>query len=59
MSLRYLIETVVFFLIMITFQKEISNFNQDLHLSIEEYQYFKDLQAAIKDRGGRTYYQRR
>ena len=56
MSLRYLIETVIFFMLMIVFQYEISSFNQDLHLSIVEYERFKELQLELKDRGELTFY---
>ena len=47
MSLRYLIETVIFFGLMAVFQFEVSSFNKDLHISIDEYNRFKELEEEI------------
>ena len=55
MSLRYLIEAFVFFALMAVFQYEISLFNKDLHISIDEYNRFKELEHEIVARGGLTY----
>ena len=55
MSLRYLIETVIFFGLMAVFQFEVSSFNKDLHISIDEYNRFKELEEEIEARGGLTY----
>ena len=55
MSLRYLIETFVFFGLMAFFQFEISRFNKDLHISIDEYLRFRALEDEIAARGGLTY----
>ena len=55
MSLRYLIETFVFFGLMAFFQYEISRFNKDLHISIDEYKRFRELEDEIVARGGLTY----
>ena len=58
MRLRYLIETFIFFGLMAFFQFEISSFNQDLHISIDEYTRFKALKHEIVERGGLTYIER-
>ena len=55
MSLRYLIEIVIFFSLMAFFQYEISRFNKDLHISIDEYTLFKALEHEIVERGGVTW----
>ena len=55
MSLRYLIEAIIFFALMAVFQYEISRFNKDLHISIDEYNRFKELEHEIVARGGLTY----
>ena len=55
MSLRYLIEATIFFMLMAVFQYEISAFNKDLHISIDEYLRFKALEHEIVARGGLTY----
>ena len=54
MSLRYLIEATIFFMLMAVFQYEISAFNKDLHISIDEYLRFKALENEIVARGGLT-----
>ena len=55
MSLRYLIETLLFFALMLVFQYEVSAFNKDLHISIEERSHFLQLEHEIVARGGLTY----
>ena len=55
MSLRYLIETLLFFCLMLVFQYEVSAFNKDLHISIDEREHFLQLEHEIVARGGLTY----
>ena len=41
MSLRYMIEAAFFFVFMIYTQYEVSNLNQNLHVTIPDYNEFK------------------
>jgi len=59
MSLRYAIESLIFFVILLIFQFEISAFNKDLHLSIQEIEEFKQLNEEIVKHGGLLYRQDR
>ena len=54
-SLRYIIEMIVFFGLMLFFQYEISLFNKDLHVSIEEVTHFKALEHELESRNLPTY----
>ena len=44
MSVRFFIETIIFFAIVVVYQYEISLFNRDLHLSIEELAHYRALE---------------
>lgn len=55
MSLRYMIESLIFVIILIVFQVEISAFNQDLHLSMRELKEFDLLNEEIVAHGGTAY----
>ena len=55
LTLRYSIEAFLFFAVMILFQYEISRFNKDLHISIDEYNQFRQIEEEIERRGGITY----
>ena len=55
MSLRYAIEALLFFVVLLVFQFEISAFNKDLHLSIREMHEFELLNDEIFDHGGERY----
>ena len=57
MCVRHPFETLVFFGVMAFFQFEISQFNKDLHISIDEYNHFTALEHEIVKRGGVTYAQ--
>ena len=50
MSLRYMIEAAFFFVFMVYTQYEVSNLNQNLHVTIPDYNEFKAVQAEIKSR---------
>ena len=52
MSVRFFIETIIFFAIVVVYQYEISLFNRDLHLSIEELAHYRALEKEIEARGG-------
>lgn len=56
MSLRHLIEIMIFFLLLVVFQYEVSKLNVDLHLSIEELAKFREIEALIVERGGYSLY---
>ena len=47
MSLRYLIESLLFLILLIVFQYEVSKFNVDLHLSIVEVTVYQSLQDEL------------
>ena len=55
MNLRYIIEAIVFFFILMFFQYEVSLFNKDLHLSMAEMQLFGTLSKEITARGGQPF----
>ena len=55
MGLRNIIDTVLFFALMTFFQYEISLFNKDLHITIEEVAEFKALEDVLKERGEPLY----
>ena len=55
MGLRNIIDTVLFFALMTFFQYEISLFNKDLHITINEVAEFKALEEVLKDRGEPLY----
>ena len=55
MSLRYAIEVLVYFVILITFQYKISAFNQNLGLAIKELAEFDLLNEEIIKKGGEAY----
>ena len=46
-SLRYLIESLLFLILLIVFQYEVSKFNVDLHLSIVEVTVYQSLQDEL------------
>ena len=50
MSLRYMIEAALFFATMIYAQYEVSNLNQNLHVTIPDYTEFKAVQIEINSR---------
>ena len=52
MSVRFLIETFIFFALVCVYQYEISLFNKDLHLSIDELAHYRALESEIEARGG-------
>ena len=52
-----MIEAVLFFSLMFVFQYEISRFNKDLHISIDEYEAFRTIEHEIETRGGISYVQ--
>ena len=52
MSLRYLIESFLFFVLLLVFQFEISAFNKDLRISIRELKEFDLLSDEIIKKGG-------
>ena len=54
MSLRYMIEAAFFFVFMIYTQYEVSNLNQNLHVTIPDYNEFKAVQAEINSRSTST-----
>ena len=58
MNLRHLIEIIIFFLLLIVFQYEVSLLNTDLHISIDELVIFRKVEAEIVQRGGYTLYQK-
>ena len=58
MRSRYLIETFIFFALMVFFQYSVSQFNKDLHVSINENNTFKALEVEIQARGGLSYPER-
>ena len=55
MSLRYIIESILFLCAMLIFQTQVSAFNKDLHISIVEVKIYVDLKAEILSRGGTLY----
>ena len=55
MNLRYLIEAIIYVLILVVFQYEISLFNKDLHLAIREMHEFDLLHDLILERGGKPF----
>ena len=55
MRLRYTIESLIFFLILIVFQLEISSFNSNLYILIAGRKTFKKMDIEISDRGGKYY----
>ena len=58
LSLRYLIEAAIFFILMIILQVEVSAFNQNLHLDIVKLIMYNTLEDEIVARGGTTYRER-
>ena len=54
-SLRYILETILFFILMIIFQSQVSGFNKNLHGSIDEVRNFQTLGNEIISRGGTLY----
>ena len=52
MSVRYLLETLVFFALVAVYQYEVSLFNKDLHLSIDELAHYRALESEIGSRNG-------
>ena len=55
MSLRYMIEAFIFFVILLIFQYEVSGFNRDIHISIRELHEFDLLNKEILAHGGTLY----
>lgn len=55
MSLRYMIESLIFVIILVIFQVEISAFNTDLHVSMRELKEFDLLNKEIVAHGGTAY----
>lgn len=55
MSLRYAIEALIFFLILLVLQFEVSAFNKDLHLAMRELKEFDIMNDAITEHGGTKY----
>ena len=55
MSLRYIIESLMFLIAMLVFQSHVSAFNKDLHISIVEVKIYVDMKAEILSRGGTLY----
>ena len=55
MSQRYLIEALLFFLLLIWCQWLISTFNADLIESIHEIKMFRAMSESILERGGETH----
>ena len=58
LSLRYLIESLIFFAALLIFQIEISAFNSNLQITIIEVVMYQTLQDEIVSRGYDTYYAR-
>ena len=56
MSLRYIIESILFLIAMLVFQTQVSAFNKDLHISIIEVKIYTSLKDEILSRGGTLYY---
>ena len=52
MSVRYLLETIVFFALVFVYQYEVTLFNKDLHLSITELAHYRALEGEIGARSG-------
>ena len=55
MSLRYVIETTIFFLVLLLFQFEVSLFNKDLHMSMREMELFETFSQEITSKGGKPF----
>jgi len=55
MNLRYAIESLIFFVLLIGFQYEISTFNKALHLSIADIEEFELLKQLIVSKGGNPF----
>ena len=55
MNLRYILETTIFFLVLLLFQFEVSLFNKDLHLSMREKELFETLSQEITAKGGKPF----